>query len=325
MGQQALAPAGVWKSRRVEQEFRLLFIGENVQNSHRLSGTQRCDHVPNTSQWGQHRSGARVQNFAKSPKASSLESVQHTRKSSRCAAGYRSLFFSHLEANWKHLHDAHIHNHGNIFRALTKLFPPVLLSPLASPCSHALDCVTPVCLLVMGRSKIQVLAAQPRTAWGLAELCVFGSPCRKRTLFLVWNVDNRDSRGLARRCVGTGGRCSVRTKTCLPNACISRSETHSSRDHTHPTRLSLEHAMILTMDARRLQRTHPLCGMGSSLNTSKNVGMGVTDFALTCGSEPVVDAVCTAAVGSTRTGRVLDAGSDREDRSSDVCYVGDTR
>ena len=30
-------------------------------------------------------------------------------------------------------------------------------------------------------------------------------------------------------------------------------------------------------------------------------------------------------VGSSRTGRVLEAGSDREDRYSDVRYVGDTR
>ena len=53
--------------------------------------------------------------------------------------------------------------------------------------------------------------------------------------------------------------------------------------------------------------------------------MGVTVFALTCGPEPVMDAVCTAVVGSARTCRVLDAGSDHEDKSSDVCYVGDTR
>ena len=53
--------------------------------------------------------------------------------------------------------------------------------------------------------------------------------------------------------------------------------------------------------------------------------MGASDLALTCGSEPVVDAVCTAVVGAARTGRVLDAGSAREDRSSDVCCIGDTR
>ena len=40
--------------------------------------------------------------------------------------------------------------------------------------------------------------------------------------------------------------------------------------------------------------------------------MGVTDLALTCGSERVIDAVCTAVVGSARIGRALDAGSDRE-------------
>ena len=36
-----------------------------------------------------------------------------------------------------------------------------------------------------------------------------------------------------------------------------------------------------------------------------------------------MDVVYTV-VGSACS-RVLDAGSDREDRSSDVCYVGDTR
>ena len=37
--------------------------------------------------------------------------------------------------------------------------------------------------------------------------------------------------------------------------------------------------------------------------------MGVTDLVFTCGSEPVLDA-CAAVVGSARTGRALDAGSD---------------
>ena len=80
------------------------------------------------------------------------------------------------------------------------------------------------------------------------------------------------------------------------------------------------------MNERRFQRTHPLRGMGDcSLNESKDFGMGVTDLSLACGSEPEMDAVWTAVVGSARTGPALDAGSDREDRSSDVCYVGDTR
>ena len=37
--------------------------------------------------------------------------------------------------------------------------------------------------------------------------------------------------------------------------------------------------MVLTMNARRFQRTHPLSGMGSSLNASKDNGVGVTDLA----------------------------------------------
>ena len=92
----------------------------------------------------------------------------------------------------------------------------------------------------------------------------------------------------------------------------------------HP-KLSFALAMLLTMNARRFQSTRLLSGMGSSLFASKDIGMGGTDLALTCGSEPEVDAVCTAVVGSSCTGRVLDAGSDREDRSFDVCHVGDTR
>ena len=61
--------------------------------------------------------------------------------------------------------------------------------------------------------------------------------------------------------------------------------------------------------------------MRSALNASKDIGVGVTDLVLNCESEPVMDAVCAAVVGSARAGRVLDAGSDREDRSSDVCFV----
>ena len=51
----------------------------------------------------------------------------------------------------------------------------------------------------------------------------------------------------------------------------------------------------------------------------------VLDLALACGSESVFDAVCAAVVGSARIGRVLDAGSAREDGSSDIRYTGDTR
>ena len=59
--------------------------------------------------------------------------------------------------------------------------------------------------------------------------------------------------------------------------------------------------MVLTMNALRFQRTHPLRGMGDySLNTSKDIDMGVVGFAPTCESEPVVDRVRTAWDGSAR-------------------------
>ena len=113
------------------------------------------------------------------------------------------------------------------------------------------------------------------------------------------------------------------------NMLIQRLPLHAQRliHHvtTRPPRLSFALAMILTIDARGFQRTHLLRGMGSSINASKDISMQVTDLALTCGSEPVVGAVCTAVNGFARTGRAHDAGSDREDRSYDVCYVGDTR
>ena len=51
--------------------------------------------------------------------------------------------------------------------------------------------------------------------------------------------------------------------------------------------------------------------------------MGVIDLAPTCGSEPGVGEVRTAVVGSDRTSRVLDAGSGREDESSDLSLSED--
>ena len=59
------------------------------------------------------------------------------------------------------------------------------------------------------------------------------------------------------------------------------------------------------------------------VNASRDIDMEVIAFASTCGSEPVVDGVRTAVVGSDRTGRVLDASSGRKDESSDVSCVGE--
>ena len=71
-------------------------------------------------------------------------------------------------------------------------------------------------------------------------------------------------------------------------------------------------AMVLTMNARRFQRTHPLT-------------VGVVDFAHVCGLESMVDAVRATVVGSACAGLEFDAGSGHKVRSSDVCSIGDTR
>ena len=59
---------------------------------------------------------------------------------------------------------------------------------------------------------------------------------------------------LARRCAGTGGRCSVsRRKHGHPKTFASCSELRSSRDHTRLPKLFFALAMALTMNARRCQ------------------------------------------------------------------------
>ena len=131
----------------------------------------------------------------------------------------------------------------------------------------------------------------------------------------------RGQQGFA--CAGTGGRCSATVqKHVHPEASAPRSEYVSSRA---TPRLSFALAMVLTMNARRSQRTHLLSDMGSLLNASKDTGMGVIDFAHICGSESTVDAVHPTVVDSACAGLELDAGSGHKVRSSDVCSVGDTR
>ena len=115
---------------------------------------------------------------------------------------------------------------------------------------------------------------------GPCGFLLFGVPCRKRTLFLVGNVDGRDLHHIARKCAGAGRRCNVSGENIVyPKASASRSEVYSSRDNTRLAPFISALAMILTMNERRFQRSHPLKGMGSSLNASKAIGMGVTDLA----------------------------------------------
>ena len=171
--------------------------------------------------------------------------------------------------------------------------------------------------------RIQTLAVQPRTAWALADFCVLESPCRKRTLFLVGNVDNSDLHCIARKCHGTGGCCSVSGQKHVHfNASGRRSDLCSSCHHTRPPRLSFALAMVLSMNARRFQRPHPLRGAGTSTSASNDFGTGIIDTVLTCGSEPRMGAVLSTngwlCLRWFRTRR-------RWSRASDECTVGDTR
>ena len=54
---------------------------------------------------------------------------------------------------------------------------------------------------------------------------------------------------------------------------------YSSRDHTRPLRLPFGLAMVLTMYARRFQRTFLLSEMGTALKAPKDIAVGVTHFA----------------------------------------------
>ena len=221
---------------------------------------------------------------------------------------------------------AMIHFHVNTVRAHPKLFPPVLAS---QTCFNVPACLgfwnTRFDSWFWDRKSRRLGRSFARL--GPCRIFAFvGPPCRKQTLFPVGNVDSRDLHLVHTSVLGLVSVAVFQDKnTFILKASASRSKFSSSRDHARPHRSSFALTTVLTMDARRFQTTFSLSGMGSSLNGSKDIGTGGTDCALIRGSEPVMDAVGTALVGSVRIGHVLHARSDREDRSSDVCHVSDTR
>ena len=88
---------------------------------------------------------------------------------------------------------------------------------------------------------------------------LLGSPCRRRTLFLVGNEIRTV---LLARVLEQEDVAACLDKHVHPKASASRSECHPSRDHTRLPRLFSALAMVLTMNARRFLRTHPLHKMG---------------------------------------------------------------
>ena len=104
------------------------------------------------------------------------------------------------------------------------------------------------------------------------------------------------------------------------NMVIQRLPHHAQNVVLHVTTPAL--SMILTMNVHSREN---IFRMELDPHSSRQkILVGINDLELTCGSEPVMDKVCTAMVGSARTGRVCDAGSDREGRCSEVCHFGDT-
>ena len=102
---------------------------------------------------------------------------------------------------------------------------------------------------------------------------------QQTNVVLIGNVDNRDSHCVA-SVLEWSGLCGVsKLQHVHPNASAQRADFCCSCHHTSPSRLSFALATILTMNARRSQRTQPLSGVGSSLNASEDLRVEGIDFA----------------------------------------------
>ena len=97
-------------------------------------------------------------------------------------------------------------------------------------------------------------------------------------MFLVGNVDGRDAHRVARKCAGTGGRCSVSGQKHLhPMASKSRSKLSSSRDHPpSPNYLS---RLPWYYECTTIPENTSFEWEEVFINASKDIGMGVSDLA----------------------------------------------
>ena len=125
------------------------------------------------------------------------------------------------------------------------------------------------------------------------------------------------------KCSGTGGHC-IRTNTwSSQNFCVAlRAQVITWR---HPRTQVVSRACRGSHHERTTIPKNTSCEWNGFFVQRVQGCHGSYWLCANWLSEPVIGTVCNAAVGSVRTGRVFDASSDHEDRSSDVCYVGDTR
>ena len=155
---------------------------------------------------------------------------------------------------------------------LPKLFPPVLPS---QTCFTVLTCFGFWNTRVMhgcGTCRRCRLLRESFARPGLGGFVLLDHRTESERCFWfeTWTI--------ARKCAWTGC-CSVSgQKQVHPKASTSRSKFRSSALLVCLSRF----VIVLTMNARRFQRTHPLSGMGSSLDASKDIGLGGTDLAFTC-------------------------------------------
>ena len=195
---------------------------------------------------------------------------------------------------------------------------------LASSCSHALDSGTLVWIVVLGRPENPGSCSTASHGLGAGRFLYLWISMQKANFVFTWDCGQQ---GFASYCTTLYWdmwplQC-FRTKTCSSKGFRMTLRVYFHVTTPRPPRLSFTLAMIFTVNARRFQRTHPSRGMGDcSLNASKDIDMGIIYLSLIV-NKPVIDAVKTAVVGSDRTSRELDAGSMREDESSDVCCVGE--
>ena len=263
MSQQALALAPRKESGGENLEFRSPCSSQYVQECNRLFGTQRHDHARNASQWSWHRSGAQFQNFARCSKARSMESFSAVWQDTDKAVVWRPT----TTLSPRPLRDK---RETLALRAEVVVDSTRSLVPRTSLMKNGrrndFTSTTTHILLPKIYSASAAIANLLHRAHMPGLWRIFA--------FLVTNTWTAES-----RTVLIDGRCCAQDKNMFIQR-LTRSELCSSRGYTRPLRMSFALVMTLTMDARRFQRTHLLSGMGSSLNASKETGMGVTDLSL---------------------------------------------
>ena len=168
-------------SGRADLEFSLLCSSTNIQDCNRHFGTQRHDHVPNTSQWSQHRPDTGFQNSAKSAKTRAAESFQqcHKIQHEQSIGGRLPLSLANSQNKLEilaprvevllteRLYVWRLTNASTTHFVLSQRYSRQCCCTLVLSFSHAVDSGTPVCASWSCDVLKIPVAAQLRMAWAL--------------------------------------------------------------------------------------------------------------------------------------------------------------